>query len=181
MTRLRALSAPRLELSRTLMTPLISAHLFWRSGVTSQKSLLIKLSASHPATINHLWDTAKPLDQDGSVRVVGISPSCWTTQSDATACLHPTGGFVWYLTVHITGMMLMLNDNLWFLKINGVTHSVGGLRSSNLVSKNLRTSSLWEMWEGSFIRACGREGRIKSYWLQQKHIFKRLRVFSIVL
>lgn len=39
------------------------------------------------------------------------------------------------------------------------THSVGGFRSSNLVSKNLRTSSLWEMWEGSFIRACGGEGR----------------------
>lgn len=41
-----------------------------------------------------------------------------------------------------------------------VTHSVGGLRSSSLVSKNLRTSSLWEMWEGSFIRACGgKKGR----------------------
>lgn len=40
-----------------------------------------------------------------------------------------------------------------------VTHSVGGLRSSNVVSKNLRTSSLWERWEGSFSRACGGRGR----------------------
>lgn len=38
-----------------------------------------------------------------------------------------------------------------------VTHSVGGLRSSDLVSKKLRTSSLWEMGVGSFIKACGKE------------------------
>lgn len=38
-----------------------------------------------------------------------------------------------------------------------VTHSVGGLRSSDLVSKKLRTSSLWEMGVGSFNKACGKE------------------------
>lgn len=136
------------------------------SGVSFQKSLLIKHSASQPASINHLCDTAKPSRSrwvsEGERHLSQLlthTPTHTHMQSAAVA----STGFVWYLSVHITEMMLMLTDRLWFLKYAViVTHSVGGLRSSNLVSKNLRTSSLWEMWEGSFIRACGGEGREKA-------------------
>lgn len=150
------------------------------SGVTSQKSLLIKHSASLPPSIKHLWDTAKPLDQDGSAWVKSICPSSWTTQrqSAAVVCVYnPPEGIVWCPTVHITEIIPMLNDCLQSLKYTViVTHSVGGLRSSDLVSKKLRTSSLWEMWGGSFIKAFGKEGRQKVTGCSN-NAFKKFCVF----
>lgn len=167
MTSPEALSALRLELSCTRMTPLILTHLFWGSRVTSYKSLLIKktqcLSTStHQSSLRH---TAKPLDQDGSQRVKPVPAAephtvcCWSvTRQRAMASLKE--------------MTLILND-IWFIKSAVVvTHSLGGLRSSVFVSKNFRTSSLWVMWVGSFIRACGQEKEGESMCLWQKHILK---------
>lgn len=81
------------------------------------------------------------------------------TKSTAVASVYSLPkGLVSNLTAHAREMMLMKNDRLGSsCNAGSVTHSVGGLRSSNFVSKNCRTSSLWEMWAGSFIRACGKE------------------------
>ena len=47
-------------------------------------------------------------------------------------------------------------------EIHKPTYSLGGFRSSGLVSKNCSTSSHWEIYGGSWIRAWGRDTQASS-------------------
>ncbi len=105
-----------------------------------------------------------------SVWVRGICPSCWTTQTGA-AC-----GFVWYLTVHIAEMILMLSDILWFLKLCSNSYSLcGRVEILQLGLKELKDLLTLGNVGGKLHQSLRerRQGVSK-----QKHIFKRLHVFS---